>query len=379
MTKKALLIRNAAPTDFGGAERIPVFIGKELKKYGFDVVILSRSSKLLDFAKQHGLAAKCSFWWSRQNWSGPRVLLFPAYILWQVILFIYYLIVFRNERPSVIHLQSKDDFIAGTFAAKALGIDVFWSDYADLKHIFKNHDIWYKNPIGKLVYTAARFSSQIVVVSEEDLRAVSSLIPAGTVRSRLKVIYNGVFDSYKPRIKKVDFISTARLVTDKGINELIEAFSLIRRDHSNASLSIVGDGPERNTFEQKVKELKIKGIRFYGHQTDPLQFLEESKIFVLPTYHEGFSIALLESFMEGLAVIATNVGGNPEIVQDNKTGILVKEKDVHELYKAMDRLMSDPKLQKRLGHAAREKYLADFKFETIIRKSFLPLYEGSYV
>ena len=379
MSKKALIIRNAAPTDFGGAERVPIFIAKELTKYNFEVLILSRSSKLLSFAEQEGVPSKRSFWWSRQNWSGAKALLFPVYIAWQVILFFYYVVVFRNERPSVVHLQSKDDFIAGTFAAKLLNIPVFWSDYADLKHIFMNHSTWYKNPIGKLVYFSAQFTSKIIVVSKEDLRAVAKLLPDGSVKDKLLVIYNGVFDTYKDTKKSIDFISTARLVTDKGIRELLEAFALVRKDNPKATLAVVGDGPESNTFHELAKKLNVSGVTFYGHQKNPLEFLEKSRIFVLPTYHEGFSIALLEACMQGLAVITTNVGGNPEIIDNKKNGLLVKARNSHDLYLAMQELMQSPKNAQRLGKSARAKYLASFNFETIIREEFLPLYEDRYV
>lgn len=379
MSKKALLIRNAAPTDFGGAERIPVFIAKELQKHNFEVLILSRSSKLLAFAKQEGVQSKRSFWWSRQNWSGLKALLFPAYLVWQAVLFVYYVVTFRNERPSVVHLQSKDDFIAGTLAAKLLNIPVFWSDYADLKHIFMNHTTWYKNPVGKLVYFAAHFTSKIVVVSKEDLRAVAALLPHGVVKDKLVVIYNGVFDTHKKRPKSIDFISTARLVTDKGIKELLEAFALLVKDFPKATLSVVGDGPEADTFKHQANKLNLKGVTFHGHQHNPLKFLEESRIFVLPTYHEGFSIALLEAFMEGLAVITTRVGGNPEIVDDKQNGLLVRAKNTEELYLAMRELMQNPEIVQSFGKSARKKYIANFNFETIISDKFLPLYEGRYV
>ncbi len=379
MNKKALIIRNASPTDFGGAERVPVFIAKELLKHKFEVLVLSRSAKLLAFAKKENVQSKRSFWWARQNWSGPRVFLFPIYLVWQLILFFYYVILFRNERPTVVHLQSKDDFIAGTFAARLLNIPVFWSDYADLKHIFMNHSIWYKNPVGKLVYFAAHFTPKIVVVSKEDLRTVTSLIPNGTVKDRLVVIYNGVFDSYKKHTKSIDFISTARLVTDKGIKELLEAFASLTKDFPEVTLSIVGDGPESASFKNQAKLLNLKGVTFHGHQDNPLEFLEKSRIFILPTYHEGFSIALLEAFMEGLAVVTTNVGGNPEIVDDKQNGLLVPAKNVERLYLAMRELIQNPEIAQNLGRAARKKYMDNFNFEIIIRDKFIPLYEGHYV
>jgi len=370
---KAVIIRNAAKKDFGGAERIAVFMARELEKYDFETIILSRSHKLLDFAQQKGVKHIKSWWWSRQDWSSWRALLSPIYILWQIMLFLYYLVLFIYLRPSVISLQSKDDFIAGTFAARALGIKVFWIDHGDLKAIWMNHEVWYKNPVGKLVYLASHAIRTIVVASKNERRLIASNIPNGSVLKKFRLIYNGTFDNYRQSKKTIDFISTGRLVTDKGIGELIEAFAKIVEKYPSATLAIIGDGPEREKF--KKQSVSIPGITFYGHQTEPLKFLEKSKIFVLPTHHEAFGIAVVEACMEELTVIATNVGGIPEIIDDGKSGILVPVRNSNALYKAMDRLYRNTRLQHSLGKNARQKFLATFNLDEIIKKDYVPLFK----
>lgn len=372
---KILVIRNAAKSDFGGAERMPVFISRELKKYGFEAIILSGSKKLLHFAKQQNVRHIKSWWWPQQNWSGWRTTLVPIYILWQVVLFFYYMRLFISLRPSVVSLQSKDDFIAGTFAARVLNIKVFWIDHGDLKAIWMNHNLWYKNPVGKLVYLASHIVSYIVVASKSEVRLISSEVPGSLVIQKLKLIHNGMFDTYNTSKKTIDFISTARLVTDKGVGELIEAFSRVVKKHPSATLAIVGDGPEREKFKQQARG--IPGITFYGHQPNPLKFLEKSRIFILPTHHEAFGVAVVEACMEGLAIIATDVGGIPEIISDSKSGILVPVKDIESLYKAMDRLYKDVRLQQSLGKAARQRFLDKFNFSEIIKRDYLPLIQNS--
>lgn len=372
---KIILIRNAAKADFGGAERMPVFISRELKRYGFETIILSGSKKLLHFAKQQNVSYIKSWWWPRQNWSGWRAALVPIYILWQVVLFFYYMRLFISLRPSVVSLQSKDDFIAGTFAARVLNIKVFWIDHGDLKAIWMNHNLWYKNPVGKLVYLASHIVSYIVVASKSEVRLISNKVPGSLVIQKLKLIHNGMFDTYNTSKKTIDFISTARLVTDKGVGELIEAFSRVVKKHPSATLAIVGDGPEREKFKQQARG--IPGITFYGHQSNPLKFLEKSRIFILPTHHEAFGVAVVEACMEGLAIIATDVGGIPEIISDSKSGILVPVKDIDSLYKAMDRLYKDVRLQRSLGKAARQRFLDKFNFSEIIKRDYLPLIQNS--
>ena len=75
----------------------------------------------------------------------------PFYILWQLLLTIYYAIQFSRFKADVVHLQSKDDFIAGSIAGKLVGAKVIWTDHADLKHVWKNLCVKYKNPTGKLL------------------------------------------------------------------------------------------------------------------------------------------------------------------------------------------------------------------------------------
>jgi len=372
-----ILIRNAMPYDFGGGERVPVFIAREAKKDdSLAPIVFSRSKMLLEFAAANSVKNRKTWWWSRQNWSGARVALLPAYLIWQIILFFYYVVLFIQYRPSTVHVQSKDDFIAATFAARLLRAQVIWSDHADLKHIFKNHRIWYKNPIGKMVYLAAHLIERIVVVSKEDERLISESIPSGTVRDKMKVVYNGAFDTYKPMKKydKFTFISTGRLVTDKGIGELIDAYMLFSEEIEGTELHFLGDGPEKELFQKRAAS--NNSIIFLGYQQNPLDYVNKSHVFLLPTYHEGFSLALVEACMLSMPIIATDIGGNPEIIKDRETGLLVDVKDAVGLYRAMVELYNDEKLRDKLSMNARNEYVAKFNFETIIREEFINFYKG---
>jgi glycosyltransferase involved in cell wall biosynthesis len=372
-----IIIRNAAKTDFGGGERVPVFIAREVASHSdLRPIICSGSQKLLDFAKKESVPYLKTWWWPRQNWSGPYVLLTPIYIIWQIILYFYYLSLFTKFRPSVVHLQGKDDFIAGTFAARTLNIRVIWSDYADLKHIFLNHRIWYKNPIGKMVYFAGNFAERIFVVSKQDKSLISANIPNGIVKNKMQVMYYGAFDTYKKieKNKTFTFISSSRIVTDKGIRELIEAFNKLNKIHPDTALNILGDGPEREYFENLAKP--NVAIKFLGHKSNPLDYVNKANVFIIATYHEGFSIALVEACMLGMPIIATNVGGNPEIIRDRETGLLVKAKDVDSLYRAMAELYTNNKTRELIGSNARAEYIKKFNFETIIKQQFIPLYKG---
>ena len=375
---RIIIIRNAAPYDFGGGERFPVFLARELQDLGHLPIIMSRHAKLCDYTKHEQVPYRRSWWWSRQNWSGRQALITPLYILWQLILTLYYIIQFRRYRPDVIHLQSKDDFIAGSIAGKIVGARVIWTDHADLKHIWRQVDVRYKNPTGKIVAWAARFTDIITVVSQSERRLVTDNLPPNSpIHRKIVVVYNGINDQkpkhMPPKNKLFTFCISGRLVIDKGIREAIAAFRQFHAVHSNSRLVLIGDGPDRLQFEQQAKNLPII---FRGYKTNPLPEVAATDVYLHPTYHEGFSVSLVEASMLQLPIIATSVGGNPEIIHNNKTGLLIPVKDPTALRDAMERLYTDRKFCADLAAAARRQYLALFVFHTIVEKQFIPLYEN---
>ena len=249
-----VLIRNASPEDFGGGERFPVFLSEALTAEGYSSVIVSRSEKLLNFARQRRQPTIRGWWWQRQRWSGIHNLLLPFYACWQVILFVYYLVLFLKLKPAVVHIQSKDDFIAATLAANCLRIRVIWTDHADLKHVWKNLALPWKNPIGKFIYRLAKSVPAITLVSESEKAFIIDELPKNSpIINRLKVIYNGVTDvssHYNRKShKNFAFLIASRLVTDKGIGEAITAFKNIYSSYKNVRLVIVGDAPVKRKFK----------------------------------------------------------------------------------------------------------------------------------
>ena len=380
MTPRVILIRNAASYDFGGGERFPVFVAQILRNNNIEPIIISRNNTLLSFAKECNIDTLRGWWWHRQNWSGINALLFPVYLIWQLILFCYYTVIFLQLRPQAVHIQSKDDFIAGTYAAKLIGAKVVWTDHADLKHIWKNIGIPFKNPVGKLVYLAARTANTITLVSESEKSEISTHLPAHSlVRHKLQVVHNGTQDKLTeyPADKQPIFTFgvVGRLLVDKGINEVIEAFNKIHSLHPDTQLLLVGSGPHESKFKHKAKN--NPAIFFTGHQTDPFAYMAKLDVFMQPTYHEGFSVSLVEATMMQLPIIATRVGGNGEIIKHQKTGLLVNAKDSNALADAMELLYSNTALANQLAMAARHQYEQKFIFDNIVKERFMPLYEIS--
>jgi len=167
---------------------------------------------------------------------------------------------------------------------------------------------------------------------------------------------------------KVVIAFVGRLLKVKGVEELVEAAKELP---PQAALLIVGDGPERKRLEAIARELGLSGrIRFTGWRGDVPALLAVSDIFALPSYSEGLPISLLEAMAAGCACVVTDIGLP---VEDEVDALVVQPGDVSGLRKAMERLVVDPELRRRLGERAREKARAEFTWTRAV-ESYLKLF-----
>ena len=163
-----------------------------------------------------------------------------------------------------------------------------------------------------------------------------------------------------------------RLEDYKGIKELIAAFQEISSNHKDATLHIYGSGP----LADYCKKHQTSQIIYHGFSDQPLTRVASAEIFVLPSYIEGLSLALIDAAMLQKAIITTNIDGNPEVVQDSFNGLLVPAKDQHSLAKAIDKLLQNPALTQEFAKASRKKYLNEFDFAKTVKEQLIPIIEG---
>jgi len=158
-----------------------------------------------------------------------------------------------------------------------------------------------------------------------------------------------------------------RLVWKRGHEELLQAAAIVRRAEPSAKLVVVGDGPLRSTLEDRARALGLDGgVRFLGAVPGAARLLPRVDVFVLSSVLEGMSNALLEAMASGRPVVATRVGGNPELIVDGETGLLVPPKDAEALAQAVIRLLRDPALARRFGEAARRRVESEFSLSTMV-------------
>lgn len=158
-------------------------------------------------------------------------------------------------------------------------------------------------------------------------------------------------------------LTVARLDKQKGHEYLIEAASMV----PEAVFALVGDGPERGKLETYVKEMNLeKRLVFLGYREDIQEILSGCDLFVLPSLYEGLPLAILEAMAAGKPVIASDINGTDEIINDGKTGILVPPADPNAIAEAIRRVLSDPSLARNLAASGKERAYSEFSSKKMV-------------
>jgi N-acetyl-alpha-D-glucosaminyl L-malate synthase BshA len=160
----------------------------------------------------------------------------------------------------------------------------------------------------------------------------------------------------------------------KNIPFLIRSFSKVLEEFPSAVLLLAGDGPEKKYCEELVRDLSIqKNVIFRGILTDLNCFFAHSSLVAMPSTLESFGLILTEAMSSGTPVVASRVGGIPEVVEDGKQGILFSPHNEKECVEAITNILGDNQLRKKMGDSGRERVLKQFSIEHI-----LPQYEKLY-
>ncbi|HEU4364345.1 MAG TPA: glycosyltransferase, partial [Candidatus Krumholzibacteria bacterium] len=228
-----------------------------------------------------------------------------------------------------------------------------------------------------------------VVFVSEDARRVS-LAAGAVVDRRVHTIVNGIdVDAYardaatRRRIRAELGLTdsapvagiVARLTAAKDHVNLFDAFVRLRDSHPEARCVVVGDGELRADLERAVRERRLTGsVSLIGRRDDVADVLAAFDVFVLSSSTEGLALTLLEAMAAGLPVVATRVGGNPEVVEDGRSGSLVPPRDAAALAVALGRMLDDREKARRMGSAGRERCRERFGVGTMVAH-YLELYD----
>jgi len=213
-------------------------------------------------------------------------------------------------------------------------------------------------PMAMAPMNAADLLIAVSQAGAEGLRVVGGARPPVVV-----IPYSVVQLPARPEMPHAEFVITciARLHPQKGQPVLIEALAQIVLLRPNARLLLAGAGPTRDELEAQVARLGLAPhVTFLGvvSRADLPALLARTDVVVLPSYWEGLPVSLIEALSAGKAIVASRVGGNPELVMDGTNGLLVPPGDAPALAQALLTLSGDPERVRRMGLASRQRFAA---------------------
>ncbi|MDS1309926.1 glycosyltransferase [Marinobacter xiaoshiensis] len=279
----------------------------------------------------------------------------------------------------VIHCHQYTPWVYGWLGALGTKAKVIFTEHG------RFHPDKYRRKARLINPILARLTPAIVAISEATKNALVEYeyLP----ESKIQVIYNGI----KPLTKNIKAAAAvreklripaealvigtvSRIDPVKNQPMMLKAFKLLLNQHPSAHLLMVGDGPDKNMLMEMAKDLGLAdNIIFTGFINTPVDYLAAMDIFLLSSHTEGTSMTLLESMSLGIPSVVTNVGGNPEIVEQNQTGLLTQTDQPEAFASAMISLAKSPKLRQSLGAKAQARFADRFSAKVMTNK-YLELY-----
>ena len=287
-------------------------------------------------------------------------------------LFFEYLLLFRRLKPELVINFTIKPNIYGSISAGLLGIPSI-SVITGLGYVFIRES-WLTKFVKLLYWLAFRFNRAVVFQNSEDMKTLENLCEVRCLLIESSGVDLKHLDPELCKEAKKDeftFLFVGRLLTDKGIYELIKAFEKLKKEKPKVKLIIVGSPDEGNPNSVSKGELEewVKEglIEWHGFHEDVRPFYCMANCIVLPSYREGIPRVLLEAMAMEKPIITTDAPGCRNVCVDGVNGFLVKPRDVESLYLAMKRMveLGDEKLRE-FGKAGRRLAEEKYSVEKIV-------------
>ncbi len=286
--------------------------------------------------------------------------------------------VIRRERPDILHLNSSKIGALGGIAGRLARVKkiIFtahgWAFFEDRKPLFQ----WL---IKFISWLSVLFSHTTITVSRKDELGLAGW---PLISGKIVCIVNGIRPiealgrdearmklhvEHKIPIEGILIGTIAELHKNKGLSYLIKALTSLPQE---ILFCIIGDGEERASLSRLIKTLGLENrVILTGAIPNASRFLKTFDIFVLPSIKEGLPYVLLEAGMLGLPVVATNVGGIPEIIIDKKTGLSIEPRNPQAVAKAIQSLLDNKKACADYGSALQKKVVTEFSIKQMLEKT----------
>ena len=290
--------------------------------------------------------------------------------------------IFRRQRFDLLHTHGYFADICALPIARLCRIPALSTCHGftviDRKlQLYLSIDLW-----------ALKLCSRVIAVSD-DLR--NELENQGINKETISVVTNAV--SVPPLVMQKDskrlcfrqqkgispeeivFVYVGRLSEEKGLHYLLKAFAGLIRSDICARLVLIGDGPQLEMLEQRVAELGlVRHVSLTGFQEQISPWLAIADCFVLPSLTEGTPMALLEAMAAGVAIVATGVGGVPDVITNGVNGLLVPSANAEALQKGMSQIIAQPELREKYRREARKTVEVHYSIQPWCQK-ILQIYQ----
>lgn len=310
-------------------------------------------------------------------------------IIKDILSFMDLLKTFVREEPDIIHLNSTKIGILGSLAA--FSYKLLTSNFSPLT-VFTVHGWAFNEERGwlaqKIIFALSRISSvfqdRIITICQNDFKSALKFIP----ERKLRIIPNGIEETpflpredclsyfssrigYKGQLNETIVGTISELSPNKGLKYLITGFNLVKKRNPGlkAKLFIIGQGEQKTGLENKIKETDFPdAIHLLGFIPETAKYLKGLDIFALASLKEGLPYALMEAMAAGVACVATRVGGIPDLIENEKEGILVEPKNAEDLAKAIENLIMDSEKRTEFAQNAQEK-IKNFGFAKMFERT----------
>lgn len=330
--------------EFGGTQRYAIHLLEHLDRKLFDpeLWVLRGGEEMLPLAETFGIPIT---YMSKNSWVTPQA-------LWK---FFWKL---RSHKPYILYTMTGVPNIWGrVFGALTLDSIIITSWRGFRKQRYESF-LW---KFGNLIICNAQALRQSVI----DWHGVDP--------QRVAVVPNGVdTDFFTPdsslRSERPTVVFVGRLVREKDPLGLVEAFGFLRNMVPESRLLIVGKGDMQSSVQRLLESSGLSDfVEFVPGSKDVRSFLRKAWVFVLPSVSEGFPQVILEAMSTGLPVVATTVGGIPEIVTDGVNGLLVPPRSPKALAGALAKILMDEKMRVEMAERARENVLSNYSLKHVVR------------
>jgi glycosyltransferase involved in cell wall biosynthesis len=350
----------------GGAERIAVLVLERLDPNRFDRTIC---------VSRHATEEVIG----ELERSGVHVLSLARKSRYDVAPWLRLLALGRRRRFHIVHSHKHGSNVWASLLKPILRFPIFFAH---------EHSWPFSGNLRRLLLDRlliARSATRVIAVSEADRDAmirVEKIDP-----SRIIVLPNGIPD---PVVGDVDAVRRelgippgAPVVTcvgarpEKRVERIIQAVAAVRPRHPDVRLLVVGKSSVRKTLEELVERLSLKdNVHFLGFRGDIATLLKLTDVGVIASDREGSPLAVLEYMAAGCGIVASRVGGIPDMVRHGEEGLLVEPGDVDALAGAVGALLDEPELRQRLGDAAERRRESEYSMRTLVARTEALYEEG---